>query len=507
MDQADTNNPPINNNQSDIKLQLEEIQGLIVRGYNMKYVRHLIYEIKDAGSIKKTIGKLVSEDGADELHITSGGPWKTKMVGGKEVSIKPDFAINISFTYEGLVNLNLPDFSDESFESFHVFRQGAGKRAYFIGDTNDSGPSNWDPGFEASRNHFMLSIFAEEKNNLDSTSTKVEELFSDSAEKLNALDGANFPGGKIHFGYRDGISQPNVFGFPGKKLDGGQYPVAPWNFVLGDNDWPLDYHGNRIQPPDTIPKSPLVTKGAAPYKLPKPRVLGLNGSFAAFRVLKQDVYAFESFLESQKDTIDPELLAAKFCGRWRSGTPLALSPTEDKVIPDEQLNNFNYMRPKPTDPNVKDDPDTVNDLLGTRCPIGSHMRRNNGRNAPVSSTPTLHRIIRRGIPYGPQWDPSQGDDGIERGLLGLFICADLSSQFEFLMHDWVNNGDFAPDITGTKDPILGANDQKTSQFNLTKGPDTSQTIQIKGFPRFIKTKGSAYVFFPGISALRYISES
>ena len=49
----------------------------------------------------------------------------------------------------------------------------------------------------------------------------------------------------------------------------------------------------------------------------------------AFRVSQQDVVGFEEFLQSHRDVIDPELLAAKVCGRWRNGVPLALSPETD----------------------------------------------------------------------------------------------------------------------------------------------------------------------------------
>jgi hypothetical protein len=83
------------------------------------------------------------------------------------------------------------------------------------------------------------------------------------------------------------------------------------------------------------------------YFVPEPRELGLNGSFAVFKMIRTDVVGFENFLQSNKDKIDPELLAAKICGRWRNGTPLALSPDTDSPaggITPEQLNNFEYVK-------------------------------------------------------------------------------------------------------------------------------------------------------------------
>ena len=63
--------------------------------------------------------------------------------------------------------------------------------------------------------------------------------------------------------------------------------------------------------------------------MPEPRELGLNGSFAVFKIIETDVVGFENNLQKNKDKIDPELLAAKICGRWRNGVPLELSPETD----------------------------------------------------------------------------------------------------------------------------------------------------------------------------------
>ena len=84
------------------------------------------------------------------------------------------------------------------------------------------------------------------------------------------------------------------------------------------------------------------------YVVPEPRQLGLNGSFSVFKKVETDVVGFEDFLQSNSDKIDPELLAAKICGRWRNGVPLALSPDTDSPaggISPERLNDFEYVEP------------------------------------------------------------------------------------------------------------------------------------------------------------------
>ncbi len=487
------------------EIPFHEIQGLIVRGYNMKFVRHFVMQIVDPVAVKEMLTEVTKDGGEGELRVTSAQPWPVHEQKGVE---KPICAFNLSFTYAGLLALQLPEFSEDSFASFGVFREGARSRAYYVGDRGDSAPLHWKEGFATNEIHMLASLFSNDEEDLETHTKQLHELVDGSVIVHQTLDGCALPNGKIHFGYRDGISQPNVAEFPGHKKDGGQMAVPAWNFVLKDDDYQLDYNGQKILPPATKPPSPLNSAGAAPYQLPTPRVLGMWGSFAAFRVLEQDVPAFEDFLSSQEDRIDPELLAAKFCGRWRSGTPLALAPEQDLEIAESELNNFNYLRPKPHALNAAADPNTVNDVLGTRCPIGSHMRRNNPRHSPVSSDVNLHRIIRRGMPYGPEYDKNDpGSAAKERGLLGLFICASLESQFEFLMHSWVNDDEFAPDIQNSVDPILGDNEVEKSTFRIAAGVDKTDQMEINGFPRFIQTRGSGYVFFPSISALRYMAKS
>ena len=109
---------------------------------------------------------------------------------------------------------------------------------------------------------------------------------------------------------------------------------------------------------------------------PSREQLGLNGSFAVFKKVETDVVGFEDFLQSNKDRIDPELLAAKMCGRWRNGVPLALSPDTDSPaggISPEQLNDFEYVNA-----------DGSGDPKGIRCPVGAHIRRVNPRGQPVA---------------------------------------------------------------------------------------------------------------------------
>ena len=90
---------------------------------------------------------------------------------------------------------------------------------------------------------------------------------------------------------------------------------------------------------------------------------------------------------------------------------------------------------------------------------------------------------------GPDFDPAHPDDR-ERGLLGNFIGASLGAQFEAVMCDWLNLGLQNPDVTGANDPLIGANTPETSWLDLSL--KNGGRIRLRGFPRFVTTRGGAY---------------
>jgi deferrochelatase/peroxidase EfeB len=171
--------------------------------------------------------------------------------------------------------------------------------------------------------------------------------------------------------------------------------------------------------------------------------------------------------------------------------PLVLSPdTESPEAPiaEEDLDDFDY---EPGDPQ------------GHRCPIGAHIRRVNPRSQRVAGGDSrLRLLVRRGMPYGPPYDPSTPSDGVERGLLALFLCASIRDQFEFIMSEWVESGLFTAGLRGTKDPLVGNNSPAKSKLVIPSGGGDRV---ITGFSRFVTTRGAAYCFLPSVTALKYIA--
>ncbi|VEB42297.1 Dyp-type peroxidase family [Chromobacterium violaceum] len=204
------------------------------------------------------------------------------------------------------------------------------------------------------------------------------------------------------------------------------------------------------------------------------------------------------------------MLAAKVCGRWRNGNPLTLMPSDaGAALPPDQLNAFHYVS------------DDVNqdDTLGLKCPIGSHIRRSNPRDGGVvgAGSPS-HRIVRRAMPYGPEYDPAKPDQQ-KRGLIGYFINASLSNQFEFVTSQWALDSHFVKSATGpggrNKATRCSTSAGGRVPRRQSRGPKLfhRRTARRQGtrkqahhrLPRLIHTRGGAYCFFPSISGLRYLA--
>ena len=88
-----------------------------------------------------------------------------------------------------------------------------------------------------------------------------------------------------------------------------------------------------------------------------------------------------------------------------------------------------------------------------------------------------------------------------------FIClnGNISRQFEFVQNAWLMNSKFNG-MTGETDPLLGnreplADGGTTDAFCIPREGGIGS--KISGLPQFIRVRGGAYFFLPGLRALRY----
>ncbi len=117
-----------------------------------------------------------------------------------------------------------------------------------------------------------------------------------------------------------------------------------------------------------------------------------------------------------------------------------------------------------------------------------------------------HRLLRRGREYGPPVAASDlleeaPPDDAERGIFFICLAANISRQFEFVQHSWVNNPKFDV-LYDEPDPVVGYHAEGANSFSIPADPVRERLHNI---PNFVTTKGGAYFFLPGLRALRYLS--
>ncbi len=306
-----------------------------------------------------------------------------------------------------------------------------------------------------------------------------------------------------------------------------------------------------------------------------------------FRRLRQDVAGFHKFLKAKSrevrgkgaPTVTADLLGAQLVGRWRSGAPLMRTKGSSQNANDADIpalgdadcanNNFEFQSktaPLPstpqdpvectdgnTDPPLPHFPTAASDREGLVCPFTSHIRKAYPRDDerlslsppqagdetfPLNENTTqTHRILRRGIPYGPPLrrgkqfstpEKPADDDKVDRGLHFLCYQTSIERQFEFITKRWVNNPDFKepaaangdrsrerpPNERGGHDPIIGQNnaagEKRVRAFNVAVKDEAGRRIGKRitskdgsgnGVDWVIPT-GGGYFFAPSLEALK-----
>lgn len=450
------------------KLDPTDIQGFVLRGYTFPFARYLLLEILAMGG-REFIAKLIKE-------ITTGEHWDQG---------KPRTTVNVAFTYKGLLKLELPEPSLQSFPS--EFVQGMKARGAILCDTGRNAPDRWEPIWRNERVDAWLGVYAESKPELERQCADLQGLMASTngAEVVGSQDaGALVVDGKVttkeHFGFTDGFGNPDYTGVrrdtqPGQgKLgdDGKWVPLATGELLLGYADEAGE-----------LPTAPI------------PHLLANNGTFMVYRKIHQNVQKFRDYLHAKGKLYgDKEKLASKFIGRWRDGTPIEISPNAPNpdLVKDKEKNvNFTFGN----------DPD------GVRCPIGAHVRRTNPRDAFGFGGKLVNRrrIARRGLPYGPYASEEQiVDDAEERGLIFIVINASIFRQFEFIQQQWIEYGNDAH-LGNDKDILMGNHDG-TGKSVIQGSDDPSNAPFIcASLPNFVELRGGNYFFVPSITALRMIA--
>ncbi len=431
-------------------MDLADIQGNILLGYNSGATSYVFLTVTDAAAARSWLGEL--------------GP---QLQSAQDRPVFP--AVNLAVTWRGLRALGVPQARLDRLPE--AFRDGMAARAALLGDRVEqvagrSEPVDWRSPFGSEgRLHLMLMVSGDPARVEAKVAGLQQEFWQCGVTELDPpLHARHLPQGREHFGFRDGLSGPVIEGLEASRHAGSARPsVPPGEFVLGlpDVDGLCD---------DT---EPWLTR---------------NGSYLAIRKLEQDVAGFHRMLEAaaRHSGLSVAKVAALLMGRWPDGAPLALHPETDPGWDPPAGNDFDYSA----------------DATGDACPLGAHVRRANPRGSLgfAGRLERRHQLIRRGVPYGPRFDPAAPDDGQERGLLFACYQSDLEAQFEFVQSQWLNDGNaFA--LGGDQDPIAGAG---CSGFGLPGTPHRAPG-RLRGIQPHIWPRGGEYFLVPGRRAVAHLA--
>jgi Dyp-type peroxidase family len=494
-------------------IDLHDIQGIIVYGYGkLAAACFVLLQITDARAAKGWLGKLGE-------RITSAEANPSEL--GQQT------CLNIAFTHDGLKALGLEEQTLAMFS--REFQEGmtlTEHRQRLLGDWGESAPERWQWGGSTTEPvHILLMLYGIDEATLELFYQEQAQAFaSGGIKQIRKLDTYRLPKHREHFGFRDDVADPAIAGTP--KQDLPENTIKAGEFILGYPNGYEQYTERPLLATENDPQGFLPDDPKGSNK----RDLGRNGSYLVFRQLHQDVRLFWQHLEQLTQNSDGSsnpaarlLLASKMVGRWPNGTPLVASPESDN--PDlADKNDFLYHAADPH---------------GFKCPLGAHIRRVNPRDSlppdPGSratlETVNRHRILRRGRTYGqPVAESMEADDVLqadafegERGIHFICFNANISRQFEFIQHTWINNPKFH-ELYSDDDPLIGDRyaprqsrdrDCKERTSRAPTGSEagtrtfTQQAIpvrkQITGLPRFVEVRGGGYFFMPGIAAVRFLA--
>ncbi|OJT05279.1 Peroxidase 2 [Trametes pubescens] len=478
-------------------LNFDDIQGDILVGLPKRVQQYIIFQIgNNVAGFKQGLTQLLplitTTTQAMRNRAAIAANKKAAQEQGKTPELLRMSGVNIAFSHAGLAALKVNDnIRDDLFTNGQQDdAQALGDPGAFSGFPIRHFTPSWDAAFR-NKTHGMIIVAGDSNETVAETRQRVEQCFNvggfnATISEVITLGGHVRPGdqrGHEHFGFMDGISQPAVKG--------------------------VDTSPNPGQ--DTISQGVILCKRDGDNTSLFRPSWAKDGSFLVLRYYRQLVPEFNTFLEknpiregnlTQKQ--GSELLGARLMGRWKSGAPVDLAPFQDDPDLAEdptRNNNFNYT--------------AQNDNRGANCPLAAHSRKGNPRHdlrdMPIPIPLEPHRIIRRGIPFGPELSSEETVSGMtsqERGL--IFVCyqSNLSDGFAFIQKTWANQplfppkGLFPPVPRPGYDPIIGQVNNAESARSIEGADPLAPTGSLSLPMEWVVPRGGEYYFSPSLPALR-----
>jgi len=474
-------------------LDLDDIQGDVLEGLQKDAENLIFFKLVGTVYFQRLVKQHVVDriTSAERVHQRSLEIRRRQKLG--QIRRQPFHGLNLGLTKDGLTQL----IGAARPRLDRAFERGA-DHLETITSLNDPPRSTWLKKFASDRIDGVFLITGPDHASVRLQSNQLLRFLGASIKVIYLEVGNTRSGterGHEHFGFLDNISQPGIRGLtpaldPIRRPDQGlpgQDLIWPGEFVFG---YPGQHpeHPTREGPPPHMAASWL-----------------RNGSYMVFRRLEQKVPEFRKFVVERAARLgmDPRLLAARMVGRWKSGAPLELAPLRDDLGlgGDKKRNN---------DFEFGDDP------FQRKCPYAAHIRKANPRDDTASKAEVQrHRIIRAGIPFGPEVAPGETTTSHSRGL--MFVCyqTSIERQFEFIQSHYANNHDFVDGkrrpgggaVTPGFDPIIGqaaGNGAREMDEPFPNFPAGNRRTTLEVPSQFVVLTAAAYFFMPSITALRTV---
>ena len=527
--------------QHEPRLCMDNIQGNGIAGFNKDFQRFISLKLiaGQEGQFRNWLAERASSFATAAEVLAFNRLFKAlKDRRGKEGTITATWT-NILFSANGIRQLGFSSDVDAATDS--SFRSGLAARSSALGDaaSGDGASPSWKFGGPSNEADVVLILAADKLSDINEAEA---DLLSSlnlqfSNNQLQAASGAQFVvplfrdvgetlpeplTGHEHFGWLDGVSQPAVRGVisadktPSGDLDlltarqnpsdagegqPGQDCIEPGAFVFG-----------YVGPMADLSATPAVVQNGSNFYD--------DGSLVVYRRLAQRVADFRAMIaaKSLEHSVPADVFGAKLVGRFKDGSPIVANDTSAHPTigtNDAIVNWFSFQAPlssgksgdasqfdlssagtPPSDPNA------------LKCPVAAHIRKSNPRDDIPRPATNMHRLLRRGIPYGPPLPEGASEDHIDRGLIFVAYQTSIVNQFEFVTENWINNPDFAKAGSGV-DPIIGAPDasgKRTTEHiivNFADGDSDNLTIEID--QSFVIPTGGGYFFSPSIDKIAFIA--
>jgi Dyp-type peroxidase family len=459
---------------------LPNIQGNILTPFKKERLLFIFAQFRDAERASNWLADIVADPALASAQKMLDEPTRPMW-----------FAVAITFS--GLVKLDSS--LDAALRDFTAFRAGAAAvRAYgdggptrsaaLVGDPKASDPAGWLVGNpETSPVDVVLTIAADDDVLLANAAREQQTRAAEHGLHVLTLDqgGGNTTQGQFagrlgngidHFGFRDGISQPGVRGFTPEVIRHRRLEVAdqPGSPVIASGEFVLGYDAEpRFYPVSGRPGRPT------------PPDWMHDGSFQVLLRLTQDVHEWRD----RAARLGSVGASESAIGRTTGGRPLA-TLCHGGFGGD---NDFTFV----------DDPE------GATTPLGAHIRNMNPRDDDVFHD-RQHRLLRRGVPFGPPLREGAPNDRVVRGMMFNAFMASIEDQFEYVQRHWANP------FTSTL-PSLQIPAGSTEPDALIGMSSNVRLQQRRGylvevpFTPLVHTSGAAYLFAPSLPELRRLGSA